>query len=504
MRSQKNARASKLRSPVFSQSRVCFLRSTLFVVSFLDAAQSLNAKEPDAGVVRPNIVYLLVDDLGWSDLGCYGSNLHETPNIDRLARQGMRFTDAYASASVCTPTGAALMTGEHPARLHMTIWREGAKNPPRKFKIIPPATVEDLQREKVTIAERLKSAGYYCAHLGKWHLGDAAHYPETQGFDFSIGGTHWGCPPTFFYPFRGEMFGDYRYIPGLSAGKDGDYLTDRLTDEAIDVIDTVKDRPFFLYMAYYTVHFPIEGKPELVDRYKKKLHPRLRHTNAHYVAMAHSLDESVGRILARLKKHGIDDNTIVILTLDNGGFIGNWKEQPVVSNNSPLRSGKGSLYEGGVRVPLLVRWPGVTQPGSTSREPVVLTDTYRTILDAARLEVAAEQLSDDGVSLTPILKDPAAMLDRGALYWHYPHYYSTTSPVSAIRAGDWKLLEYLEDGRLELYNLHDDLGEKVNLAERLPERRNELADKLRQWRKAVDAQMPMRNPDFKPVLSNRQ
>lgn len=497
MRSQRNAGASRLRSPAFSQSRACFLRSTLLVVSFLVAAQSLDAKEHGAGAVRPNIVYLLVDDLGWSDLGCYGSDLHETPNIDRLARHGMRFMDAYAAAPVCTPTRAAIMTGEHPARLHMTIWREGAKNPPRKRRVIPPATRENLPLEKITIAERLKEAGYVTAHIGKWHLGDAFHYPETQGFDVNIGATHWGCPATFYYPFRGELYGDYRYVPGLPIGKEGDYLTDQLTDEALKVIDSVKDQPFFLYMAYYTVHFPIEGKPELVDRYKKKLHPRLRHTNAHYAAMAHSLDESVGRILARLKKHGIDDNTIVILTSDNGGFIGNWKEQPVVTNNAPLRSGKGSLYEGGVRVPLLVRWPGVTNPGSTSREPVVLTDMYRTILDAAKLEVPAEQLSGDGVSLTPVLKNPSDTLDRDALYWHYPHYYSTTSPVSAVRAGDWKLLEYLEDGRLELYNLRNDLGEKVDLAKRLPERRNELADKLRQWRKDVNAQMPIRNPDFK-------
>lgn len=244
---------------------------TAFVVSFLDAAQSLNAKEPGAGVVRPNIVYLLVDDLGWSDLGCYGSDLHETPNIDRLARQGMRFTDAYAAAPVCTPTRAALMTGEHPARLHMTIWREGAKNPPRKFKVIPPATRENLPLEKITIAERLKEAGYATAHIGKWHLGDGFHYPETQGFDVNIGATHWGCPATFYYPFRGELYGDYRYVPGLPIGKEGDYLTDRLTDEALNVIDSVKDRPFFLYMAYYTVHFPIKGKPKLVVHYKKKL-----------------------------------------------------------------------------------------------------------------------------------------------------------------------------------------------------------------------------------------
>jgi arylsulfatase A len=234
-----------------------------------------------------------------------------------------------------------------------------------------------------------------------------------------------------------------------------------------------------------------------VDHYRKKLKPGLRHVNPSYAAMVHSLDESVGRILDRLKKHGLDDNTIVILTSDNGGFKGTWREHPNVTNNAPLRSGKGSLYEGGIREPLLVRWPGVTKAGTVCNTPVVLTDTYRTIVQMADLEVPEEQLSNDGVSLTPLLRDSNSKLARDILHWHYPHYYSTTTPVSAIRSGDWKLLEYLEDGRLELYNLRDDLGEQVDLAKRLPERRDELATKLRTWRKSVKAQMPIQNPDFK-------
>ena len=455
---------------------------------------------------RPNILYLLVDDLGWADLGCYGSDLHETPNIDRLAAQSVRFTDAYAAAPVCSPTRAAIMSGEHPARLHITIWREGARNPPQKSRVIPPVTEENLPLEKLTIAERLRAAGYSTAHIGKWHLGDAAHYPETQGFDVGIGGTHWGCPPTFFYPFRGEMFGDYRYVPGLGFGKEDDYLTDRLTDEAIKVIDDAKDGPFFLYMAYYTVHFPIEGKEELVDRYQKKVKPGMRHTNATYAAMVQSLDESVGRILGCLEEHGIADRTIVILTSDNGGFIGNWKEQPVVTNNAPLRSGKGSLYEGGVRVPLTIRWPGTTKANTVCSEPVVLTDTYRTIVEMAGLAKDAEgvEMSSDGVSLVPLLKDPAATLDRKALYWHYPHYYETTTPVSSLRAGDWKLLEYLDDNRVELYNLRDDLSETTNLAGQQPARRDELRSMLHAWRESVGAQMPTPNPAFrKKPLSRR-
>jgi len=326
---------------------------------------------------------------------------------------------------------------------------------------------------------------------------DGAHYPETQGFDVGIGGTHWGCPATFFYPFRGMLYGDYRYVPGLGFGKDGDYLTDRLTDEAIKVIDDAKGRPFFLYLAYYTVHFPIEGKEELVGRYQKKVKPGMRHTNATYAAMVHSLDESVGRILGCLEKHGIADRTIVILTSDNGGFTGKWKEQPVVTNNAPLRSGKGSLYEGGVRVPLIIRWPGTTKPGTTCTTPAILTDSYRTIMEMAGLDepVSEGKICDDGVSLVPLLEDPIGKLDREALYWHYPHYYPTTTPVSAIRSGDWKLLEYLEDGRVELYNLRDDLGEQKNLAPEMPDRRNGLLERLHDWREQVNAQMPEPNSE---------
>jgi len=459
---------------------------------------TLLASDSARQIERPNILYLLVDDLGWTDLGCYGSDLHETPNIDRLAAQSVRFSDAYAAAPVCTPTRAAIMSGEHPARLHMTIWREGAKNPPQKSKVIPPVTVEDLPLEKVTIAERLQAAGYATAHIGKWHLGDGFHYPETQGFDVGIGGTHWGCPATFFYPFRGMLYGDYRYVPGLGFGEEGDYLTDRLTDEAIKVIDDAKNRPFFLYMAYYTVHFPIEGKQELVERYQKKIKPGMRHTNATYAAMIHSLDESVGRILDCLEKRGITDRTIVILTSDNGGFIGKWKEQPIVTNNAPLRSGKGSLYEGGVRVPLMIYRPGKTKENAVCSEPVVLTDTYRTIIEMAGLQQndGDAEISRDGVSLVPLLKNPAATLDRQALCWHYPHYYHTTTPVSSIRAGGWKLLEYLDDDRVELYNLRDDLGERNNVAGDLPDRRDELRRTLHAWRSSVNAQMPTPNPAF--------
>jgi len=449
-----------------------------------------------AAAERPNFVFILVDDLGWSDLGCYGSDLHETPNIDRFADGCVKFTDAYAAAPVCTPTRAAVMTGKYPARLGMTIWYESSARPPQNRKVIPPVTVGDLPHAEVTIAEVLHEAGYLTAHVGKWHLGDAAHYPETQGFDVNIGGTFWGAPNTFFYPYRGaDTFRDYRYVPHLEFGTPGEYLTDRLTDEALDVLGRAKDRPFFLYLAYHTVHTPVEGKPEVVRRYAAKVRPDLRHGNAEYAAMVHSLDENVGRVLAKLEALGVADRTVVFLTSDNGGFINKFRGQ-TVTNNAPLRSGKGSLYEGGTRVPLMVRWPGVTPAGATCRRPVISMDFYPTILEMASLDGdAVHNANVDGLSIVPLLKQPRATLARDTLYWHYPHYYQTTTPVSSIRSGDWKLLEYHEDMRVELYDLANDLGEEKDLAADMPERAGQLRRQLHAWRDAVDAQMPELNPN---------
>ncbi len=446
-----------------------------------------------------NVILILADDLGWSDLGCYGSDLHETPHLDKLARQGMRFTDAYAAAPVCTPTRASLLTGKHPARLGMTIWREGAVTPPRNRRLLPPAAVADVPHTETTLATTLHSAGYLTALVGKWHLGDADHAPESHGFDVNIGGTHWGAPATFFFPYRGS-FGqakERRYVPHLEFGQPGEYLTDRLTDEAICVIDHAKDQPFFLYLAHHAPHTPIEGKPELVRRYEDKITPHSRHRNPAYAAMIHSLDVSVGRIVERLEKHGLTDRTVILFTSDNGGYIGEYQNRKV-TDNAPLRSGKGSLYEGGVRVPLLVRWPGVTPAGAVCQEPVLSTDLYWTIIDAAGCRVnEPPEEARDGQSLVPLLKNPKARLDREALYWHYPHYYATTTPVSAIRAGDWKLLEYYEDSRVELYNLKADLGETSDLAANMTDKTNELVQDLRAWRKGVNARMPIPNPEFK-------
>lgn len=460
------------------------------------------ASRAEAEDSKLNFVVILVDDMGWTGLSGYGSDLHRTPNIDRFADRSMKFTSAYASASICTPTRAALLTGKYPARLNMTIWHEMAKTPQLNKRVIPPVVEGNLPHDEITIAEALGEAGYKTAHVGKWHLGEASHYPETHGFDFAFGGSFWGCPATFYYPYRG-MFGGasnrhYRYIPGIDSteSRDGEHLTDRLTDEALGFIDRVSDDPFFLYMAYYTVHVPVEGKPEIAEKYREEIEPGMIHQNAHFAAMHETLDDNVGRILKKLEDDGVADHTVVILTSDNGGFI-NASEGKIVTSNLPLRSGKGSLYEGGVRVPMIVYWPGETVAGSVSDEPVVTMDLYPTILDIASLETDPHSGNTvDGVSLAPLLRAPQSQLAREELFWHYPHYYQTTKPVSSVRQGKWKLLEYLEDGHLELYDLDADLGETRDLASSEPRKAKALQRRLAEWRVQVDASMPQSNPNW--------
>lgn len=454
---------------------------------------------------RPNFLFILADDLGWADIGCYGSDLHETPNIDRLAASAEKFTNAYAAAAVCTPTRASIMTGKYPARLHMTIWREWAKNPQFDRKMLPPDVEGNLPYEEITIAEVLRQAGYHTAHIGKWHLGDAAHYPELNGFEVNVGGSHWGCPATFFHPYRGVIYGSERYVPGLEADPDGDYftprdgeyLTDRLTDAAIKIIEDAGDRPFFVNLWYYTVHVPIEAKRRLVEHYKKMVRSGMHHRNPVYAAMVQNLDENVGRLLAKLDELGIADKTAVVFTSDNGGFISKWDNKTVTSNY-PLRSGKGALYEGGIRVPTVVRWPGVTKAGSICRHPISSIDFYPTLLEIAGLCGDPRQNADmDGVSFAALLKEADTEPAQRNLYWHYPHYYNTTAPVGAVRQGDWKLLEYFEDKHVELYNLANDIGEKNDLSTKMPEKASELRGLLRAWREDTGAQLPSPNPSYK-------
>lgn len=451
---------------------------------------------------RPNILFVLADDLGWSDLGCYGADLHETPNLDRFAQESVRFTNAYAM-SVCSPTRATLMTGKHAARLHFTIWAEGAESGgPKNRKLLGAESIWNLAESEATLPEYLREADYLTALVGKWHLGDWQHYPEVNGFDINIGGTNWGAPQTFWWPYRGRgRFGDeFRYIPHLEFGKPGEYLTDRLTEEAIKVIDQARSgaKPFFLYLAHHAVHTPIEAKPDDVAHFEAKLRDGMNHRHAVYAAMTKNLDDNVGRILDHLKQSGLDEQTAVVFASDNGGYEGFDKPGSAripVTSNAPLRAGKGSLYEGGVRVPLMIRWPGISRPGGICHEPVSLTDMLPTLLAATGRPAAATAV--DGCDLTPLLRDPGSKLGRDALFFHYPHYYHNTSPVSAVRAGDWKLLEYFEDNHVELFNLRDDLGERRDLAGVMPDRAEALRGRLHAWRESVGAALPTANPEFR-------
>lgn len=437
----------------------------------------------------PNIVVFLIDDLGWTDLGCTGSDLYQTPHIDRLARDGMKFTNAYSACTVCSPTRAALMTGKYPGRLHITDWIHGHKqaNP----KLLIPKWTEYLPRTEVTIASALKAVGYTSASVGKWHLGDEKEgYPDKHGFDVNIAGCERGAPPSYFSPYK---------LPTLAEGPKGEYLTDRLASEAVRFIEANKDKPFFLYFPHYAVHTPLQAKPDLVEKYRSKIKPGMRHTNALYAAMIESVDDAVGRVTARLAELGLEKRTIVVFTSDNGGLM-------YSTSNQPLRVGKGSAYEGGVRVPTLVKWPGVTAPGSVCDEPVITPDFFPTLLQIAGVQGNAQYFDPkiDGESLVPLLQNPRARLGRDYIYWHYPHYHpGGATPYGAVRSRDWKLIEFFEDMHIEFYNLSEDVGEKNDLAAKMPQIANNLRVRLHAWRRAVGAQMPTVNPNYKPGLPSR-
>jgi len=448
-----------------------------------------------------NVVLILVDDLGWTDLGCFGSDLYRTPNVDRLAREGMRFTNAYSACTVCSPTRAAVMTGKYPARLHVTDWIAGHERPWAKLRI--PDWTKYLPLEETTVAEALKPAGYFAGHVGKWHLGSRGRWPTDQGFDVNVAGYEAGQPPSYYWPYRRGASG----IPTLelTGETEGLHLSDRLALEASRLIRAHKDRPFLLYLPTYEVHTPIEPKKDYVPAYRERLRPGLKHDNPQYAALVQGMDDLVGKVLGTLDELGIADRTVVFFTSDNGGLshLDGVKRGP--TDNSPLRAGKGSAYEGGVRVPLIVRWPGIATPGSICPEPVLSIDYYPTILDLAGLDLtgapgdAAPKAQVDGKSLVPLLRDPQATLAREAIYWHYPHYHpGGATPYGAIRARDWKLIEFYEDQHVELYHLKDDVGEKTDLAATMPEKAKDLRARLQAWRASVGAQMPTPNPQYDP------
>jgi arylsulfatase A-like enzyme len=422
----------------------------------------------------PNVIVVLVDDMGWRDLSCQGSGWFETPHIDRLAASGMRFTHGYSACTVCSPSRAALMTGQSPARLHITDWIPGHRRPDAKLS--PPDWQQFLPLDAVTVAERLKAAGYATASIGKWHLGGPPYYPEHHGFDKNLGGYHAGQPPSYFAPYK---------IPTLPEGPAGEYLTDREAAEAVTFIEANRDRPFFLYLPHYCVHTPIQAKPTVAAKYKAKNTGPLAVKNAGYAAMVESVDDCMGRILDAVDRLGIRDRTAIVFTSDNGGLVGS-------TDNTPARRGKGSAYEGGVRVPFIVSWPGATKPGTTSAQPVITHDIAATILDLTGVGPDPKQPLD-GMSLAPAFTGQP--LDRDALYWHYPHYHpGGATPHSAIRSGDWRLVHFYEDGRNELYNLRDDAGETNDLAAAEPSRAAALKASLDAWLDSVGAQRPIANP----------
>lgn len=451
----------------------------------------------------PNFVFFLVDDLGWTDLGSYGSEYYRTPNIDALAESGVRFSQAYAASPVCSPTRASILTGKHPARLQITDWIGGIQ-----AGMLLPATYRDhLPQEEVTLAEALKEAGYRTAFVGKWHLGDAPNLPETQGFDSNVAGHGAGHPASYSYPYKAAPGRDPRWdVPGLEDGAEGEYLTDRLTDEALGFIDSSGSQPFLLYLAYYSVHTPIQAKPELEAQYQP-LDPatpmegsefetehgwartRLKQGHPGYAGMVESVDQNVGRVLNRLEALGLTENTVVVFMSDNGGLSTLAGDRLGPTANVPLRAGKGWLYEGGIRTPLIIRWPGVGVSGTECRVPVLSTDFYPTMLEMAGLPLRPDQ-HQDGESLVPLLRG-GQELERTALYFHFPHYHgSGNRPSGAVRMGDFKLLEWFEDGSVELYHLGDDPGERRNLAEELPRMTEDLGSRLASWRLRVGARMP--------------
>ena len=426
---------------------------------------------------KPNILFIMIDDMGWMDLGVQGNSAVRTPNVDHLATEGMRFTDAYAASPVCTPTRAAIMTGLSPARLHITNHTPDLPSfTPKDAKLLPAKMHQHLKADYRTLAEELKDVGYDTGFIGKWHLSGReedrkTREPLAQGFNLNIGGCSFGGPPSFFDPYK---------IPNLEPRKKGEYLPDRLADEAITFMK--KDRgeePFFLCLWNYTVHWPMEAPEALLKKYAGKEGPGIKDTR--YAAMIEAMDTSIGRVLKAVDELKLRDDTLVIFTSDNGGFGG-------VADMDPLRADKGWLYEGGIRIPLIVRWPGVVKSGVKNSVPVISTDWFPTLVEVAGAK--APEITD-GESLMPILSGKGK-LKRDAIFFHYPNYafHQRNRLGSAIRSGDYKLIERFDDGSLELYDLKNDIGEQKNLAEAQAPLAEKLAQRLRDWRESVGANMP--------------
>ena len=450
------------------------ISAVVVLVAQVINTQPVNADQAADQAARPNIVLIMTDDMGWQDLACQGNPVLRSPRVDALARQGVRFTNAYAAAPVCSPTRAALMTGLAPARLQIT--QHGADTQrfwPKDRKVQPPPTRHELPLDTHSLAERLKARGYATGFFGKWHLGGEAFYPTHHGFDVNVGGCAYGGPPTYFDPYR---------IPTLPPRKSGEYLTDRLADETIAFLRREHDQPMFVCLWTYNPHYPFEAPEELVKHYQGKEGRGLK--NPIYGGQIEATDRAVGRVLDELQRLEIDDQTLVIFTSDNGGWSG-------ATDNTPLRAGKGYLYEGGLRVPLIVRWPGVTQSGREEDSPVVSMDLTATILDAAGVKLKAEDALD-GETLRPLFG--GGNLERKALFFHYPHFafHRANRPGSAVREGDYKLLHFYDDDTVELYDVAQDLSETTDLAQKKPQVAARLKQRLTAWLQETEAGIPQR------------
>ena len=469
---------------------LCFLNMLLF------SSKTTHADK------QTNFLFFLVDDMGWADIGANGSKFHETPHIDRLAKSGMRFTQGYAAGSVCSPTRASIMTGKHPVRVDITDWIPGQSNRPSN-PLLHPEDQHSLPLKEVTIAEALKQHGYQTFFAGKWHLGKEGEWPTDQGFDINIGGHHRGSPPGGYYaPWTN---------PALKAKKEGEYLTERLTDESAKFLETRdKSKPFLLYLSYYNIHTPIQPYKKRFNYFKEKaeksfigptpIQPehdgktRMRQDNPALASMVAAVDDSVGKLLDKIEELKLDKNTVVIFFSDNGGLSTLGRIGP--GCNKPLRAGKGWLYEGGIREPTIIRAPGITKQGSISIKPMISMDFFPTMLDLAGLPLRPE-LHVDGNSLLSQLKGNDSGLRT--LHWHYPHYHgSTWKPGAAIREGNWKLIEFYHYNNFELYNLENDISEENNLSKTHPNKAKELRKKLNKWQKKMNAKMPNPNPDYTP------
>ena len=442
---------------------------------------------------KPNFIFILIDDLGWKDVGFMGSKYYETPNIDRLARQGMIFTNAYANAPNCAPTRACLLSGQYTPR--HGVYTVNNSNRGKSFlrKLIPTPNTKILDTHFITFAEVLKKSGYACASIGKWHLGeDPRTGPLGQGFDVNVGGNKQGHPKSYFSPYKNKK---------LSDGPKGEYLTDRLTDETLNFLENNQKKQFFIYLPHYAVHTPIQAKKKLIKKYKEKVGSNGQNNPA-YAAMIESTDAGIGKILKKLDDLKLTNNTIVFFFSDNGGVRR-------ITSMDPLRGGKGMLYEGGIRVPCIVKWQGQTISGSECHTPIIGIDFYPTILEMAGIRKPDDVLLD-GESIVPLLTEKTT-LKRDAIFWHFPAYlqgkangardpYFRTRPGGVVRSGDWKLIEYFEDSYVELYNLKDDIGERNNLAEKMPDKVKELYQLMSNWRKSVNAPVPMEmNPEYDPT-----